>query len=116
MAKKPQKPPTWDGRIRTLTVDPDGEWPIILRFETFTTDRRRAEGRRAATLNAAGIRRMRLAVVHKAIADILGKESDAECARRLGTVNAALRQCGLPAYPSEKALAVAIGRIRRSHS
>ncbi len=90
MAKKPQKPPTWDGRIRTLTVDPDSEWPVILRFETFTTERRRAKGRRAATVKAAGKRGVRLAVVRKAVVDILGKESDAECARRLVTVNAAL--------------------------
>ena len=65
-------------------------------------------------LKAAGKRGVRLAVVRKAVVDILGKESDAECARRLGTVNAALQECGLRTYPNEKALAVAIGRIRRS--
>jgi hypothetical protein len=114
--KKTQKPPLpiWDGRVRTLIVDPDSEWPVILRFETFTTERRRAQGRDAATLTAAGMRRIRLGIVRKVINDIIGKESDAECARRLPTVNAALRQCGLPAYPNEKALAVAIGRIRRA--
>lgn len=66
-----------------------------------------------ATASAAAIRDRQRQVVLSVIRDIIGSESNAKCARRIHTVNKALKESGLPQYANQRALAVAIGRLRR---
>jgi hypothetical protein len=73
----------------------------------------RDEGIAQATATATMRRHRRLYVVSTVVKDILDTESNAECARRLKTVNAALKENDLSLYKTERALAKAVGRLRK---
>jgi len=73
----------------------------------------RDEGRASATATAALNQQRRLSIVRKVIGDIIDTETNAECSRRLKTVNVALEQNGLRPYPTMGALAKAVGRARK---
>jgi hypothetical protein len=79
-----------------------------------TPEERSARGREEAVLDASWRAQVRLRVVRETIKDILEDRTDAECARRIGVVNAALVRRGLKPYLSRDALAKAVSRIRQS--
>jgi hypothetical protein len=105
-----KKPPLFL-RIRTRQ-SPTG--PIKYDSRHVYSDMLQEEGLAAATTAVAGLRRERLKIVRHKVERDIGKLSDAKCARRwLRAVNAELHRRGFAIYPKEKALAKAIGRIRR---
>jgi hypothetical protein len=73
-----------------------------------------AESQASATAARALLNVQRRNVVLQVIKDIFPAASNAECSRRLRTVNAALKERHLPPFPSEKALREAIRRLRQS--
>jgi hypothetical protein len=136
-----QKPPLpiWDGRVRTLIVDPDGK--PVESVAVFSPAQRRREGMEEARFKKHVLGRKRLAVVYNVVKHIIGKEFDVECADRcFGTVNAKLKLTRrhiivdiirkepfrarrrdeadrvkkmLAPYPTKSALAKTIARIRK---
>jgi hypothetical protein len=83
-----KKPPL---ALRVTTIGPDGG--LVESVTEFEPKQLRRQGMEEARFKAAVLKHRRLAVVYKAVKDIIGEKSDAKCADdRFGTVNAMLKE------------------------